>query len=106
MEPKVQIICVINNYKIFNSMIKKNKFMNIHQIHVYDNTINNVGVPDRYNHFIKNCMQNNTWLIFCHQDFCFLEDFTKKLFNLNKNFLYGPIGATLKRNFFFRHYII
>lgn len=99
----VKIVCVINNYEIFNKTIVTNAHMSDLPIHVYDNTVENIPISQRYNHYIKNYMQNEDWLIFCHQDFGFLEDPRKKLQALDAKCIYGPIGAARKKGIFIRN---
>lgn len=103
MNEDIQIICVVSNFEIFGSMIGRNPFMNIFPIQAYDNTNDNIGIPERYNHFIDHYMSDDAWLVFCHQDFGFSEDPAEKLKSLDRTGIYGPIGAVKKRGFYFRH---
>ncbi len=48
-------------------------------------------------------MKDDNWLIFCHQDFGFLEDPYVKLQTLDRNCIYGPIGAARKKGLFIRN---
>lgn len=102
MTENIQIITVINNFDIFNEVIKNNGYMNRHDIYVFDNTIENIAIPLRYNHFLDNYLTDERWLIFCHQDFGFLEDPQNRLRYLYKDFIYGPIGAINRKGLFFR----
>jgi len=94
----IQIVTVVNNFEIFNNTINENIFMKYFPIKIYDNTKENISITRRYNNFIKNHIKDDMWIIFCHQDFGFLEDFTIKLEDLDKNFIYGPIGAGIKES--------
>ncbi len=102
MNEAVQIICVVSNFEIFGSMIGKNPFMNGFPIQVYDNTKDNIGIPQRYNHFIDHHMNDDAWLVFCHQDFGFSADPYPRIKDLDRNGIYGPIGAAKKRGLFIR----
>jgi hypothetical protein len=102
MTEAVQIITVVSKFEIFEEMIGKNPFMNRYPIQVYDNTVENLGIPKRYNDFIDRAMDDNAWLIYCHQDFGFSEDPYRCIKDLDKNGIYGPIGAARKRGLFIR----
>ncbi len=98
----VKIVCVVNKHEIFEAIIAANEFMSHLPMHVYDNTRENVPISARYNHYIKNYMRDDEWLIFCHQDFGFLEDPCRKLQTMNVNCIYGPIGAARKKGIYIR----
>lgn len=89
----IQIVTVVNNHQLFNDTIRSNGFMNVHSLHVYDNTLENIGIAQRYNDYIRTKMHPDSWVVFCHQDFAFQEDITGKLASLDRNCLYGPTGT-------------
>lgn len=89
----IQIVTVVNNFDLYNQVIRKNSFVNSNSLHAFDNTVNNIGIAKRYNDFIKQDMHEESWIIFCHQDFEFKEDISHKLEALGKEFIYGPIGV-------------
>lgn len=99
----VQIVCVVNNLDIFNKAFKDNACISRLPVHRYDNTTENVGIAQRYNHFIQQYMHDDSWVIFCHQDFRFLEDPRIRLRGLDPNYIYGPIGAARKKGIFIRN---
>jgi len=102
MPSPVHIICVVNKFEVCNSVIRDYPYMSGLPIDIYDNTKENIGVSKRYNDFI-NGFSHDAWLIFCHQDFGFLEDAYDKIKDLDKNFIYGPIGAVRRWGFFIRN---
>lgn len=106
MKNNIQIVSVVRNFDVYHETVKENPFVNDYQLHYYDNSTENIGIPTRYNDFILNHMGHNSWLIFCHQDFAILEDPWPKLKQLNDNFIYGPIGARRKYGIFFRNFKI
>lgn len=82
--------------------IQNNKFMNCHELSFYDNTNKNVSIPTLYNDFIKDKVlenKKNHWIVFCHQDFAFLQDPISVLQNLDTNCIYGIAGAGIKSKF-------
>jgi hypothetical protein len=102
MNNAIQIICVVSDFEMFGSLVGKNPFMNGFPVQAYDNTVENIGIPKRYNHFIDHHMNDDTWLIFCHQDFGFSEDPYLRVKDLDRTRIYGPIGAAKKRGLFIR----
>ncbi len=97
----VQLVVVVNNYDIYNTTIGKNPFMVNIPVQIYDNTVHNVGISKRYNDFLDNLMRDDTWIIFCHQDFGFQQEITGILDSLDKNIIYGPIGTAPTRQLVF-----
>jgi len=97
----IQIVTVVNNFDVFNSTIRENRFMNAFPIHLYDNTRDNIGISRRYNDFIENHMQADSWVVFCHQDFGFEEDVSRKVHALDKNCIYGPVGTAAEKQLVF-----
>jgi hypothetical protein len=102
MNEAIQIICVVSNFEVFESMIAKNPFMNGFPIQAYDNTVENIGIPRRYNHFIEQHMNDDAWLVFCHQDFGFSDDPYLRIKDLDRTGIYGPIGAARRKGLFIR----
>lgn len=102
MSGPLQIVCVKNDDGVFRTMIGENPFMNKYPVIAYDNRAENIGIPLRYNHFIESHMNDDSWLVFCHQDFGFDEDPLDRLRELDRGFLYGPIGAARRRGIFIR----
>lgn len=99
-----KIISVVNDYAIFDEVVKNNKNLAGLEIKDYDNREENIPIPKRYNDFIEEKVAASTedfWVIFIHQDFGFLNDINSILKRLDKNSIYGAIGATLYKGFFF-----
>lgn len=89
----IYIISVCNNNTIYNRVIGNNPYLANCHITKYDNSQENLPIPTRYNHYIEYELNGQEgWLIFCHQDFQFLEDPASVLARLDPNSIYGPIG--------------
>lgn len=89
------IISVTNNETIYNQAIGNNPHLAKCHITKYDNSQENLPIPTRYNHFIEHELNGQDgWIIFCHQDFEFLQNPEEILKDLDKNYVYGPIGVT------------
>lgn len=87
------IVTVVRDYTLYNKYIRTNKTHGDVTFVALDNTHENLPIPVRYNDFLDDYnYSNDAWLVFCHEDFEFLENLNIVLKNLNKNALYGPIG--------------
>jgi 2-polyprenyl-3-methyl-5-hydroxy-6-metoxy-1,4-benzoquinol methylase len=65
----------------------------------FDNSEENRAVPIRYNRFLDEWDHGEAaWFVFCHSDWEIREDLAPLLRHLDKNTLYGPIGAILYDN--------
>ncbi len=89
----ITFVCVVNKMDVFTSTILDNVFMNSHAIHMIDNREQNIGIAERYNDFIDNSLPDNSWIVFCHQDFGLQENISIKLDGLDRGSIYGPTGA-------------
>lgn len=102
---KHKIICVYNNTKLFDTIIKNNKNLNDCEIIGYDNTKKNISITKRYNNFIDkyiNASQDDFWCFFIHQDFGFMEDINFIVERLDPNFVFGAIGIKFNDEFSFK----
>ena len=94
---KLKIITVVNNYELYNKLFQNNEFIkNCKNIELIDinNVDKNEGISKLYNNFLKKYNFNNeAWLLFCHNDWQLLDDINSIIEKLDKNSLYGPIGA-------------
>lgn len=93
----VVFINVINNFELYQQYIVGNKFLKTKsfiQYICFDNTKENIFISKRYNAFLDNYdFSNEAWFIFCHPDWEIMEDIEPILEKLDKNKIYGPIGA-------------
>lgn len=97
----LKIITVVNDLDCYNKTIKNNPNMNKYEITIFDNIKKNIGISKRYNSYIKKNIFTNkvkdSWLIFCHQDFAFLEDALPILEEQDKNCIYGVTGVKKRK---------
>ncbi len=94
----IYIITVMNNPAQYKAVVADNPaYREGARLVCYDNTQDNQAVPARYNHFLDTTLPEDAWLAFTHQDFYFEEDVRPKLLNLDKNCLYGAVGAAHSR---------
>ena len=89
----IQVVTVVNNYVQYEHNIENNPFYKNFDLVHFDNTIENLVVPARYNYFIDNFLSPDGWVMFCHQDFFVNEDLSSKLSGLDRNCIYGVVGT-------------
>lgn len=91
-------ITVVNNFNTLNRALLQSRGINSVNVIVVDNTLENKAISYRYNNVIKELLKesNSYWMLFCHQDFYIGEDLSLRLSNIDKNYIYGPIGRTSK----------
>lgn len=97
-EEKLRIVTVVNNFEFYDKVLKLSPSLKNHNITVFDNTRENIGISKRYNSFIEQHVKkdSNFWVVFCHQDFGFFKDPYDVLKNADKNFVYGVVGPRIK----------
>lgn len=94
----VTLCSVVTHLDQYTTLVKNNSFLHGCSFYPYDNSQENWPVSARYNDFIDNHLPQDGWIIFCHQDFEFLQDPREVLKNLDKNCIYGPVGVAAKKH--------
>lgn len=93
------LISVFVDKKLYDRCITNNPYIKADStllLYGIDNTSHNEPVSKRYNQFLNSFDYSvPQWLIFCHSDFEFCENIEALLANLDKESIYGPIGAIL-----------
>lgn len=98
----IYIVSVVNDLELYEHCIEDNKFLENCRFKYYDNTKENIGIPERYNDFIATSItpdSDNCWVIFCHQDFGFEEPPAPRLATLPTDCIYGPAGVNIHLSF-------
>jgi len=98
-----KIVCVVNDYVIFDKVVKTNEKLSNFDIIDYDNTTENIAITKRYNNFIDEIVgqrQDDFWMLFIHQDFGITDDIESIVEKLNKNCIWGAIGIKIYRGIF------
>lgn len=93
------IISVVRDYAMYDKCVAKNSFVSNCRLEPIDNRERNEYITVCYNRMVEKLADADSWLIFCHEDFQFLEDPALLLENADKNSIYGPIGGVLKKRF-------
>lgn len=102
---KNKVICVYNNQKLYDTLVKANKNLESCEIIGYNNTKTNTAITKLYNNFIDKYVdesQKDFWCFFIHQDFGFMEDINLIIQRLDPNFVFGTIGIKFNDEFSFK----
>lgn len=95
MTGPVYMVSVVRDWAMYRRCIGNNPVCGGLQLCPLDNTQENLGIPQHYNRFLDS-LQEDGWVVFCHEDWMPLEDLRPLLENLDRNALYGPVGAVLE----------
>ncbi|EKE20424.1 MAG: Methyltransferase type 11 [uncultured bacterium] len=102
MTKKTIFISAVNDFDIYRQCVVENKYVkdnNAIKTVCLDNSKENKFISKRYNEFISSYdFSSEVWFVFCHSDWEIMEDIAPKLESLDKNCLYGPIGAIIIKN--------
>lgn len=93
------VISVVRDYAMYDKCVARNPFVSNCRLEPIDNRECNEYISVCYNRKIEKFVDADSWLIFCHEDFQFLEDPVMLLEKADKNSIYGPIGGVLKKRF-------
>jgi hypothetical protein len=96
---QLKVISVVNYFPVYQRVVWDNLNLAGAEFFGYDNSRENIGIAVRYNDFIEKNLENeeeDSWCIFCHQDFGFEEDPGPKLAELSPDCIYGAIGVNIK----------
>lgn len=100
-----KVVCVVNNFEIFDKVVKNNENLKDCELFCYDNTNENITITKRYNKFIEETIgtaaEEEFWCVFIHQDFGIQENINSVLENLDKNCIWGAIGVKILKGLFF-----
>lgn len=93
----MQVISVVRNFEMYNKLVRNNPYYGEQaEFIIFDNNKENKSITARYNEFLKSYnYSKEDWFVFCHEDWELKENLLPKLENLDKNYLYGPVGITL-----------
>lgn len=91
----MKYISVVRDFDMYDRCVRRNPNNCGAQFVWYDNNVENVPIPVRYNLFLDDCRDCDDWLVFCHEDFQFCEPLEWKLSSMDKGAIYGVFGARL-----------
>lgn len=96
----IKLVCVYNDKELFEKIVKNNDFTRNCEIFDYDNTSDNTPITKSYNNFIDKNINSDSWYVFIHQDFGFMENVESIIEKLDKNYIYGAVGVKIFRGIF------
>ena len=82
------------SYFASSPFVQREKTVSVHNL-------KNEGLPTIFNRIIREHSTEDTWFVFCHQDFILKEDLITRLKELDVDTIYGPIGARRGDNRFY-----
>lgn len=97
---KTKLVCVYNNRDIFFKVVKSNNNTESCELFAFDNTLENAPITKLYNKFIEKNIESDSWFVFIHQDFGFMENIDLIVEKLNTNYIYGPVGVKIFKGLF------
>lgn len=97
---KSKLVCVYNNRDIFFKVVKNNDNTKNCELYEYDNTLDNIPITKYYNKFIDDNIESDSWVVFIHQDFGFMENVDLVIEKLNPNYIYGAVGVKIFKGLF------
>ena len=89
----VTIVTVVRDWEMYEKLVRDNTCCKGARFVPFDNRLINQPIPIRYNNFLDSYdYSQESWFVFCHEDFEFQENVLEITHKLSKEALYGPIG--------------
>lgn len=89
------IITVVRDFEMYEKCVKNNAHLSDCLLCPVDNRVENDYITTCYNREIRRLLNNDAWIVFCHEDFEFLENPAPLLEAADKDSIYGPIGGVI-----------
>ena len=94
---RVVCVSVVRDFAMYERCIGENRFLAGAVKHFIDNRGENSRISVCYNRFIDAYdFAIPAWFVFCHEDFEIKEKVYTRLNNIDRDTLWGPIGASTK----------
>ena len=97
--PKRKFVVVYNIPEVFRDSFSSSPFVSPDKVIAYHN-VDNESLSKFYNEAVRKHLAEDTWFIFCHQDFILREDLQSRLREKNTEAVYGPIGVRFAADHF------
>ena len=91
---EIKFVVVYNSPEIFKRCFASSTYVSSQKIIDHLN-VDNEPLAKFYNETVQRYLSEETWFIFCHQDFILREDLTMRLKLKDSDSIYGPIGVQL-----------
>ena len=92
---KVSVASVVRDVAMYERCVLKNPYYGDAELVMIDNRVENRTITRNYNEFLDS-IDDDRWIVLCHEDWELKENLQNVLKNLDKNKLYGPIGAFIE----------
>lgn len=90
-----RFVVVYDNPKVFKNCFASSPYVSSERVTAYFNA-NHDPLSRFFNNVVQKHLQENTWFVFCHQDFILREDLEPRLKGKETEAIYGPIGTRLE----------
>lgn len=91
----IYVVTVVRDDGMYSKCILDNPYLDGCILVRFDNSIENVPVPVRYNSFLDS-VSDDCWIVFCHEDWQVNQSLCEVLDHLDRDRIYGPVGAFLE----------
>jgi len=91
---EMKFVVVYNIPEAFRKYFSSSPFVSADKVIAYHN-MKNEPLPKFYNETVRKHLSEETWFIFCHQDFVLREDLKLRLKEKDTEAIYGPVGVRL-----------
>ncbi len=96
MSDKCVIVSAVRDFDMYRRCVSDNPHNRGLSFIAADNRTRNEHIATLYNRLLDEFDYSSpTWIIFCHEDFEFLESIAEKVCALDVGAIYGPIGGRL-----------
>lgn len=89
---KIYMVSVVRDYQMYGKCVSDNPWCKDLTLVPLDNLKENKPITVRYNAFLDS-LQEDGWIVFCHEDWMLECDIQPILDGLDKDKLWGPIGV-------------
>lgn len=89
----VYVVSVVRDFGLYNRLVRENPCLSGCELYADDNNQSNVAITRRYNAHLNVLNRKEGWIVFCHEDFEFLDSLKEKLENLERGAIYGIAGV-------------
>lgn len=89
------VVSVVRDWACYARCIKDNPHLAGAHLVAYDNTQENLTIPERYNRFLDTLPPGTEWILFAHEDFELREDPRPILRTCDTTRPYGLIGTRI-----------
>ena len=89
---KTRFVVVYDRPQVFADCFGSSSYFSKDAVTAFHN-VNGEPLPKFYNKVVQKYLDQDTWLVFCHQDFRLNEDLQSRLKGKEVQAVYGPIGS-------------